>query len=477
MCVLDIINSLDIFINYVNKISKNKRKKDIIILLYGIYFSLYLLITLLLIYNNFMKLGIIPIVRMLFISISNFIDFVLGRESFILIPDIKQYHVTFFSEVGLFVKMLFVTMILSITRLSTSKKPSFKKEIIFLTIIILSVIFIYHSYVEILLIMSLSFVLILFFPFGSGVYFDFIQSIKYFLEVIQNYFEDYPIEIKKNKVYFKIFISVFLCICISVGLVNIFNIDLKLGYVISVSLIILIYLNDINKHNKVYYITKKFILWIVFLFINLIYGTSLETDILKYLMLIITIYFSFDRFSLLIKEVDFIIKSESVLYYYENEKDKKKDILEKIVDIKYLNSNVEEKELVIQILLRNRLNMVKELLILIKKYKALGYKKYLQLVKTLEYYNTTNFENIDIIELKEKVNNILTLENKRIICKDIYLEYADILYHLSEYKDCIKYYEDFIFNLSKERLEKLYNSYIETENSIKAKRIKENFLI
>ncbi|WP_338958333.1 hypothetical protein [Fusobacterium vincentii] len=118
---------------------------------------------------------------------------------------------------------------------------------------------------------------------------------------------------------------------------NMFNLSSTLSFVIVFSFFMVLLLKNKNE-NKVYYILKKLILFIIFFFIIIWANTKIEINTIKFLGLISTFYFSIDRIFSISKEVAELIKSKSVLYYYEHENIPKKILLEEIIEIKYIDN-------------------------------------------------------------------------------------------------------------------------------------------
>ncbi|MFA1755282.1 hypothetical protein ACDQ54_06455 [Fusobacterium animalis] len=205
---------------------------------------------------------------------------------------------------------------------------------------------------------------------------------------------------------------------------------------------------------------------------------KIEINTIKFLGLIATFYFSIDRIFSISKEVVQLIKSKSVLYYYEHENIPKKILLEEIIEIKYIDKEINEIELVKQILLRQRLNLKDELLELINMYKKARYTKYLQLVESIKYFIFTKLNELENIKsLKKKIKKIINLKNQKINPIEIYLEYAYILFKLNKYFESIKYYEEYFEYLSKEELLRLCEIYIKVNKLDKAQEIKEHFIL
>ena len=220
-------------------------------------------------------------------------------------------------------------------------------------------------------------------PLGSGKYFLILQNIKYFTEIAKNQFEIYPLNISKFNLIFK---PIFILICLflsSIGLMKLFNLSLNLSFIIIFSFFISLLLKNKNK-NKVYYILKEFLIFTIFFLITIWANIKIENNIVKLLSLIITFQLSIDTFFKIPNDISLLIKSESILYYYEYENIPKKNILAEVIEIKYIDEEITEHELVKQIILRQRLKLNDELSKLINLYKKNNYKNYSQLVENIE---------------------------------------------------------------------------------------------
>ncbi|WP_338958354.1 MULTISPECIES: hypothetical protein [Fusobacterium] len=205
---------------------------------------------------------------------------------------------------------------------------------------------------------------------------------------------------------------------------------------------------------------------------------KIEINTIKFLTLITTFYFSIDRIFSISKEVIQLIKSESILYYYEHENIPKKILFEEIIEIKYIDKEINEIELVKQLLLRQRLILKDELVKLINIYKKNKYTKYLQLVESIEYFIFTKLDESENKKfLKKKLKKIINLKNQKITPVEIFLEYAYILFELNEYFESIKYYEKYFEYLSKEELLRLYEMYIKVNKLDKAQELKEHYIL
>lgn len=420
----------------IKKISKNTKEMDILSLLYLLYFSLYLLML----------------------------------PSFLLS----------FNFLSISIKLIMIIMIMFCINkfiLKTNKILTFKKLVISIIISFILIIIIYKTYFHILLLISMLLLVILFLPFliGSGKYFLILQNIRYLGEIYTNQSEIYLLSTSPHKNFLKFLLIVFCCILIAISINKIFNLPYILSILLAISLLILFILR--NK-NKVHIVFKKFLFFILLLLIQIYANIKIEINTIKFLSLIATFYFSIDRIFSISKEVTQLIKSESILYYYEHENIPKKILLKEISEIKYIDKEISEIELVKQILLRQRLNLKDELSELINMYKKARYTKYLQLVESIKYFIFTKLNELENIKsLKKKIKKIINLKNQKISPIEIYLEYAYILFEINKYFESIKYYEKYFEYLSKEELLVLYEIYIKVNKLNKAQEIKEHFIL
>ena len=470
-------DGINILIIQIKKISKNTKERDILSLLCLLFFSVFLLITIFPLFIVFSKYIIFPIIS----CTSNFFNMVVNHKTVQFYPINLDFY--FFSyqikKVFIIVSIIFIVMIiLTVIKKFIIKRLSIIHFIEFYFIIFIIIItLIFSAYYYILFSIPLVILLIYFIPLGSGKYFLILQSLRYFNDIAIIQFELYPLNISKFKIAYKSFLIFICCLFSSIGLTNIFNLPSILSFMIVFSFFMVLLLKNKNE-NKVYYILKKLILFIMFFLIIIWANIKIEINTIKFLSLISTFYFSIDRIFSISKEVMQLIKSKSVLYYYEHENIPKKILLEEVIEIKYIGKEIDEVELVKQIILFQRLNLNDELLKLINIYKKSKYTKYLQLVESIEYFIFSKPDKSGNKKfLKKKLKKIINLKNQKINPVKIFLEYAYILFELNEYFESIKYYEEYFEYLSKEELLRLYEIYIKVNKLDKAKEIKEHFIL
>ena len=470
-------DGINILIIQIKKISKNTKERDILSLLCLLFFSVFLLITIFPLFIVFSKYIIFPIIS----CTSNFFNMVVNHKTVQFYPINLDFY--FFSyqikKVFIIVSIIFIVMIiLTVIKKFIIKRLSIIHFIEFYFIIFIIIItLIFSAYYYILFSIPLVILLIYFIPLGSGKYFLMLQNIRYFSDIVITQFELYPLNISKFKILYKAILIFICCLFSSIGLTNIFNLPSILSFMIVFSFFMVLLLKNKNE-NKVYYILKKLILFIMFFLIIIWANIKIEINTIKFLTLITTFYFSIDRIFSISKEVIQLIKSESILYYYEHENIPKKILLEEVIEIKYIGKEIDEVELVKQIILFQRLNLNDELLKLINIYKKSKYTKYLQLVESIEYFIFSKPDKSGNKKfLKKKLKKIINLKNQKINPVKIFLEYAYILFELNEYFESIKYYEEYFEYLSKEELLRLYEIYIKVNKLDKAKEIKEHFIL
>ncbi|PHH96092.1 hypothetical protein KST83_01130 [Fusobacterium nucleatum] len=464
-------DGINILIIQIKKISKNTKERDILSLLCLLFFSVFLLITIFPLFIVFSKYIIFPIIS----CTSNFFNMVVNHKTVQFYPiNLDFYFLSYqIKKVFIIVSIIFIVMvILTVIKKFIIKRLSIIHFIEFYFIIFIIIItLIFSAYYYILFSIPLVILLIYFIPLGSGKYFLMLQNIRYFSDIVITQFELYPLNISKFKILCKAILIFICCLFSSIGLMNMFNLSSTLSFVIVFSFFMVLLLKNKNE-NKVYYILKKLILFIMFFFIIIWANTKIEINTIKFLSLISTFYFSIDRIFSISKEVTQLIKSKSVLYYYEHENIPKKILLEEVIEIKYIGKEIDEVELVKQIILFQRLNLNDELLKLINIYKKSKYTKYLQLVESIEYFIFSKPDKSGNKKfLKKKLKKIINLKNQKINPVKIFLEYAYILFELNEYFESIKYYEEYFEYLSKEELLRLYEIYIKVNKLDKAKDI------
>ena len=465
-------DGINILIIQIKKISKNMKERDILSLLCLLCFSVFLLITIFPIFIDFCKYLIFPIIS----NFSNSIDILINHKVVHFSPiNLDTFFYFSLYQIKKVITILTITLVIGII-LVLIKKLSITHSIEFyfiFFIIVISVFYFYHTLFSIPLVI----LLIYFIPLGSGKYFLMLQNIRYFSDIVITQFELYPLNISKFKILYKAILIFICCLFSSIGLRNMFNLSSILSFVIVFSFFMVLLLKNKNE-NKVYYILKKLILFIMFFLIIIWANIKIEINTIKFLSLISIFYFSIDRIFSISKEVTQLIKSKSVLYYYEDENIPKKILLEEIIEIKYIDKEIDEVELVKQIILFQRLNLNDELLKLINIYKKSKYTKYLQLVESIEYFIFSKLDKSGNKKfLKKKLKKIINLKNQKINPVKIFLEYAYILFELNEYFESIKYYEEYFEYLSKEELLRLYEIYKKVNKLDKAKEIKEYFIL
>ncbi|MDK7312347.1 hypothetical protein QP481_10455, partial [Streptococcus oralis] len=81
-------------------------------------------------------------------------------------------------------------------------------EVVILLGAIVTIILSFHLYLEILIVVGLVLLLIAFVSIGKNRVYNFVQNLNYFEEVIWNYFEENPVEIKEKSLIIKILLTI-----------------------------------------------------------------------------------------------------------------------------------------------------------------------------------------------------------------------------------------------------------------------------
>lgn len=309
--------------------------------------------------------------------------------------------------------------------------------------------------------MGLVLLLIAFVSIGKNRVYNFVQNLNYFEEVIWNYFEENPVEIKEKSLIIKILLTISFVFVIDFAMVRLLNFNIKFSTILACSAILLAWLYQ-NKSVTEPFLLKKLAIYFIFFIATLIGNFKNESSILETPLLFISIFFTMDRIIALSKEMRDLIISKSILFYYDHEKIKPAILLSEMKEIKYLeNVDIGELELVRQMVIRLRLELEEEFLILSDIYMNNGYEKYIQFVQgnvyfiNLELDKTPNYANLKLI-----LESIFDHNNQKIFIPKLYEEYIYILISLGEVekaKEILREVSDYLTEESLNYFEKEYD--------------------
>ncbi|EAO62394.1 membrane protein, putative [Streptococcus agalactiae 18RS21] len=388
--------------------------------------------------------------------------FILGMDSYLQynLPYSFDFWSIFVEAINLFVKVFLIAFIPSVIR-KVLKKESFFNEVVILLGAIVTIIVSFHLYLEILIVVGLILLLIAFVSIGKNRVYNFVQNLNYFEEVIWNYFEENPVKIKEKSLIIKFLLTISFVFVIDFAMVRLLNFNIKFSTILACSAILLAWLYQ-NKSVTEPFLLKKLVIYFIFFIATLIGNLKNELSILETPLLFISIFFTMDRIIALSKEMRDLIISKSILFYYDHENIKPSILLSEIKEIKYLeNVDIGELELVRQMVIRLRLELEEEFLILSDIYMKNGYEKYIQFVQGNVYFINLELDKIpNYTNLKLILESIFDHNNQKIFIPKLYEEYIYILISLGEVekaKEILKEVSDYLTEESLNYFEKEYD--------------------
>ncbi|MCU7658486.1 hypothetical protein BAUMH2_09945 [Streptococcus agalactiae] len=445
----------------ISKISKNNKEKDLLSIAY-ITWLIFIIFALGVVTVNDLK----PMFNQLIVNLLNIYyymeAFILGMDSYLQynLPYSFDFWSIFVEAINLFVKVFLIAFIPSVIR-KVLKKESFFNEVVILLGAIVTIIVSFHLYLEILIVVGLILLLIAFVSIGKNRVYNFVQNLNYFEEVIWNYFEENPVKIKEKSLIIKFLLTISFVFVIDFAMVRLLNFNIKFSTILDCSAILLAWLYQ-NKSVTEPFLLKKLVIYFIFFIATLIGNLKNELSILETPLLFISIFFTMDRIIALSKEMRDLIISKSILFYYDHENIKPSILLSEIKEIKYLeNVDIGELELVRQMVIRLRLELEEEFLILSDIYMKNGYEKYIQFVQGNVYFINLELDKIpNYTNLKLILESIFDHNNQKIFIPKLYEEYIYILISLGEVekaKEILKEVSDYLTEESLNYFEKEYD--------------------
>ncbi|HEO0280479.1 TPA: hypothetical protein ACGUAC_002055 [Streptococcus agalactiae] len=438
----------------ISKISKNNKEKDLLSIAY-ITWLIFIIFALGVVTVNDLK----PMFNQLIVNLLNIYyymeAFILGMDSYLQynLPYSFDFWSIFVEAINLFVKVFLIAFISSVIR-KVLKKESFFNEVVILLGAIVTIL-------EILIVVGLILLLIAFVSIGKNRVYNFVQNLNYFEEVIWNYFEENPVKIKEKSLIIKFLLTISFVFVIDFAMVRLLNFNIKFSTILACSAILLAWLYQ-NKSVTEPFLLKKLVIYFIFFIATLIGNLKNELSILETPLLFISIFFTMDRIIALSKEMRDLIISKSILFYYDHENIKPSILLSEIKEIKYLeNVDIGELELVRQMVIRLRLELEEEFLILSDIYMKNGYEKYIQFVQGNVYFINLELDKIpNYTNLKLILESIFDHNNQKIFIPKLYEEYIYILISLGEVekaKEILKEVSDYLTEESLNYFEKEYD--------------------
>ena len=464
-----VINEL---IARINRVCRNDKEKDILSLTYIIllvsYFCVIVVPLLIVTLEPFIKYGIY--------QTPSVYHYIMNGGN---IPQ-KIINITFdIKEFIWILKISLIGLIPVISRIMF-KKAKFQSEFIVMVLSISGLVFVSRDYLGWSIIFLVFLLIVYIIPLGERKYFNLINNAKYLEEIRKNYLHKNQ-EFSNRKFYEKL-VGKFLVIAVLIFLIAALlsyymNISFIFMIIIISSLTCILYLYKETK-DKILTVFKKVIIFVIFVVISLYANRIVPSELDKILLLVITVYFSFDRVVSLGKDIQDIIKKYSLRYYYEDEFLSVKDIKDEYLEMKFINSfEIDEHELIKQIILRDKVCFLDELNQLCELYTRKKFEEYRQLVEFYLYIiNINSKEEINLNDEERNLKNILKIQNQKLFPIELYKEYATILYTQKKFDEAIEFYEEFLWYLNKDELNNMYQCYKELGKDKEAGKLKQHYI-
>lgn len=464
---------INLLIARINKVCRNDKEKDILSLVYIIWFvSYFCVIVVPLWIEPSIKYGIYQTLRVYHYMINEeniSLKIYFNSKEFIWILKIFLKEFIWILKISLIVAAPVISRIIF-------KKAKFMSEFIVMMLSILVLVFVSSDYLGSLIIFLVFLLILCIVPLGERKYFNLINNTKYLEEIRKNYLYKNQ-EFSNKKLVKNFLVIVVLILLIAVLLSYYIKISFIFILIIISTLTCILYLYKETK-DKILIVFKKTIIFVVFVVISLYANRIVPNNLEKILLLVTTVYFSFDRVISLGKDIQDIIKKHSVRYYYENEFLSIKDIQDEYLEMKFIDSfEIDEDELIKQIILRDKVCFLCELHQLCKLYQQKKFGSYRQLVEFYLYIiNTPPKEEIDLNDREIVLENILEIQNQKLFPIELYKEYATVLYAQKKFEKAIDVYEEFLLYLDKDELNNMYDCYKELGKDKKAGKLKQYYI-
>ena len=393
---------------------------------------------------------------------------------------LKIFFITFNSKE--FIWILKISLIGAVPVISRIifKKAKFQSEFIVMMLSILVLVFVGSDYLGSLIIFLVFLLILCIVPLGERKYFNLINNTKYLEEIRKNYL--HKNQEFSNKKFYKKLLGKFLVIAVLIFLIAVLlSYYMKISFIFMIiiisSLTCIFYLYKETK-DKILTVFKKVIIFVIFVAISLYANRIVPSELEKILLLVITVYFSFDRVVSLGKDIQDIIKKYSLRYYYENEFLSVKDIKDEYLEMKFINSfEIDEHELIKQIILRDKVCFLDELNQLCELYTRKKFEEYRQFVEFYLYIiNINSKEEINLNDEERNLKKILEIQNQKLFPIELYKEYATILYTQKKFDEAIEFYEGFLWYLNKDELNNMYQCYKKLGKDKKADKLKQYYI-
>lgn len=445
----------------IEKISSNDMQKNVLSLLY----IMWLLILTIIFIKIFVDILVIPF----FIQIKSFIETL--RKNIIINFEMNNIYIDITYLTISFIKLIFPIFIM-IIYVKYFEKFRFKTELIYMVINIILTMCLFFDIRIIFLIMLVILLLTLIVPLSSGRYFEVLKMVRYLMLV----FKEQNIKIN-DKLILKILIKCFLVIivCFFISYLSKPFISFFLVFFLCITFAARIYMSN-NSDNKVLDIIIKIILYIFVICTYCFLNKKLTAEIDRLLGLIITIYFAWDRLFSISKDIEDLIDDKCVLFYYEEKIISEKKLSNRYLNFNFINKGIDEKQIVIQVLIRfnlinykpliseNIIQIKNEIIELCKLYDSLDYKSYYLLVGYIGIL--INKEQLTekeyFVELEELFDKSESVGCQKIYPLDAIYEYIGKLCNEEKYEKVILLYKKYLARYVKTLDKNILSTLIES---------------
>ncbi len=430
----------------VERVSSDNRQKNILSLLYIVWFLILTIV-----FINISANIVINTIGRIFLLINSFVESIKNN----LTPTFETSYFIFFdiTDIIAFIKLI-IPIFVTIIYVKYFEKMKFRTELIYMIIDTIITMFLFLDIKIIISLILVIFLLILIVPISSGKYFSVLKKIRYLIYL----YKEQNVKVNKKiiqKALIKCFLIIVVCSLLSY-LITPF-VSLYLGFFLCITFAMRIYMGT-NSEDKVLDITRKIILYIIVILIYIFLNKQLTAEIDKLLGLIITIYFAWDRLFSISKDIEDLINDKSALFYYEEESISEKKLSKRYVNFNFINTSMDEIELVIQILIRFNIifyksiisesdkQVRKEITRLCELYKSLNYKSYCLLIGYIGIL--INKEQVNKKEYYLELEGLFKESNitvsQKIFPLEAVFEYMSKLCDEEKYEEVISLYKKYL---------------------------------
>lgn len=428
------------------RIANNEKERDVLSLLY---------ITWLIIIGIFViKVAVFDTLSVFMVSIFKSIV-TIWKSALMGGGQVHSESIELLSEINFIFSYLelLIPITISFIYIKYFEKLTFKTEVIYIVLNIVMLMLLFSSIRMNIFLILVLLLFVLIFPLGKGKYLSNLSNLRYTYYIWLNYKGDKWQEARSDnlKNLVKKTLALFiLCFALAKLTSDFLGVSIYLSILIYLAFAVRLFLAN-YKSDKVLIIFQKSIIYIFVLLINIILNFQLENYLDKIFGLLITFYFAWDRIFSLSKEIQQIIDEQSALYYYEDSEISVKKLNREYMSIKFIDEDITEIDLVVQILIR--FNFL--------EYKKIGNSSYEILKKEVchlcKIYNNkydSYSQIIGYIDLKinnpkrDSIKNELiysfSKEKQKIYSIDLIMEYICYLHTNKDHVDIIKTFEMYL---------------------------------